>query len=98
MLIRFRVSNYLSYKEEIEFTMIPGKSRNHPGHKISGGTSRHATDLLRCSIIYGANASGKSNLAKALSFMQDLVVEGTKINQSIQVKTFKRASIFRQVI
>lgn len=69
--------------------MIPGRSRKHPGHRISGGSSRNATDLLRCSIIYGANASGKSNLAKALSFMQDLVVEGTKINQSIQVKTFK---------
>ena len=89
MLIRFRVSNFLSYKEEIEFSMIPGKSRKHPEHKVSGGNSRHSTDLLRCSIIYGANASGKSNLAKALSFMQDLVVDGTKINQSIQVKTFK---------
>ena len=89
MLIRFRVSNFLSFKEEIEFSMVPGKSRHHPNHIISGGNSRSSIDLLRSTIFYGANASGKSNLVKAIGFAQELIINGAKSLQQIPVTPFK---------
>ena len=39
--------------------------------------------LLKSAAIYGANASGKSNLAKALSFMKWFMVNSSKETQSI---------------
>jgi AAA15 family ATPase/GTPase len=89
MLIRFRVQNFLSFKDEVEFSMIPGKTRQHPEHMILGGGSRHAVDLLRSAVIYGANASGKSNLIKAIDFARQFIIEGTKGKQSIRTKLFK---------
>ena len=47
MLIQFRVSNFLSFKDEVEFSMIQGKVRKqHPNHVISGGLGRNDVGLL----------------------------------------------------
>ena len=89
MLIRFRVSNYLSFKEEVEFSMVKGKTRIHSNHIISGGKSRNAVNLLKSGIIYGANASGKSNFIKAIDFARDLIIDGTKLDQKIPIIPFK---------
>ncbi|WP_414624004.1 AAA family ATPase [Calothrix sp. CCY 0018] len=40
-------------------------------------------DLLKSAAIYGANASGKSNLAKALIFMKSFMVNSSREKQSI---------------
>lgn len=89
MFIRFRVKNFLSFKDEVELSMIAGKTRQHPTQVISGGESRYAVDLLRGAVIYGANASGKSNLVKAIAFARDLIVEGTRANQPIRTRPFR---------
>ncbi|HLF87981.1 MAG TPA: ATP/GTP-binding protein [Anaerolineales bacterium] len=89
MLIRFRVSNFLSFKDEVEFSMIPGRSRQHPHHIISGGSGRNDTDLLRAGVVYGANASGKSNLIHVLGFTKALIMQGVKARKSISVTPFK---------
>ena len=75
MLIRFNVKNFLSFSaredgKSEEFSMLAGKMRSKEAHIL-------ATDkikLLKFSAIYGANAAGKSNLVKAMSFMQQAVV------------------------
>ncbi len=89
MLIRFRVQNFLSFKEEVELSMIPGKARQHPSHIVSGGESRYDIHLLRAAVVYGANASGKSNLVKAIDFARSLIIQGTKARSNIPVRTFK---------
>ena len=89
MLIRFRVSNFLSFKDEVEFSMIPGRTKQHPNHIISGGSGRNDTDLLRAGIVYGANASGKSNLVHILGFTKALVIDGVKARKPIPVTPFK---------
>ena len=70
MLIRFKVSNYLSFDDIQTLSMISGKTGAHPSHVIKSKQIR----LLRASAIYGANASGKSNVIKAMRAMRDLVV------------------------
>jgi uncharacterized protein len=90
MLIRFRVSNFLSFKDEVEFSMIPGRVRKqHPNHIISGGPGRNDVDLLRAGVVYGANASGKSNLVRTLGFAKTLIIEGVKARKPIPIIPFK---------
>jgi uncharacterized protein len=74
MLIRFIVSNFMSFKEETEFNMLTGKgngSRNLPHHVKK---TKSGVDVLKTAAIYGANAAGKSNLVKAIAFLKSIVV------------------------
>lgn len=68
--------------------MIPGKSRKHPHHIIRGG-GRNSINILKAGVIYGANASGKSNLVKAMAFARRLIVDGTRPKRLIPVNCFK---------
>lgn len=45
--------------------------------------------LLPAAVIYGANASGKSNLIKALQFVKELVLKGSQPGQSINRQPFR---------
>jgi AAA15 family ATPase/GTPase len=89
MLIRFRVSNFLSFKDEVEFSMIPGRTKQHSSHIVSGGSGRNDVDLLRAGVIYGANAAGKSNLVRTLGFAKRIVTKGIPTRKSIPVVPFK---------
>ncbi|MFP4393761.1 MAG: AAA family ATPase [Anaerolineales bacterium] len=88
MLIRFHVSNFLSFNEEVELSLIPGRVRQHPNHIVEMQTSC-GLSLLRTALIYGANASGKSNLVKAMHFAQKLISEGARIKAAIPRIPFK---------
>ena len=88
MLIRFTVENFLSFKDEVEFSMVAGLPRKHREHVI--GTGRGSDfRLLKAGVVYGANAAGKSNLIKAMSFAKHMVVVGTNPKQRISVTPFK---------
>ncbi len=69
MLIRFTVSNFLSFKDETEFNMLTGDVKRHPHHVYK----REHIDVLRAAAIYGANGAGKSNLIMAISFLKYLI-------------------------
>jgi AAA15 family ATPase/GTPase len=73
MLIRFVVSNFLSFKEETEFNMLTGSFKIHQDHVYE----RHGVEVLKAAAIYGANGAGKSNLIKAISFFKDIIDRGT---------------------
>jgi len=75
MLIRFKVGNFLSFDSVQELSMISGETRNHPDHVFSFKDF----DVLRISAVYGANASGKSNLIKALSQSKLMITRGMSI-------------------
>lgn len=75
MLIRFKISNYSSFDDVQELSMISGPTEGNADHVTSFPEFR----LLRTSAVYGANASGKSNLIKAMRSMKRLVVLDDKI-------------------
>jgi AAA15 family ATPase/GTPase len=86
MLIRFSVENFLSFKDRVVFSMIPSKGTLKSTHKsdpIKG------ISTLKSSIVYGANASGKSNLLKAIAFGKRLILRGTKPDQIIKFQNFR---------
>lgn len=71
MLIRFRVENFRSIREEQEFSMVASALSEHPETPVPTGAG---VQLLRAAAVYGPNASGKSALFHALSFMRSAVI------------------------
>lgn len=88
MLIRFTVENFLSFKDEVEFSMVAGLPRKHKDH-VTGSGKGSDYRTLKTAIIYGANAAGKSNLIKAMNFARTMIVEGTDEKQRIPVTLFR---------
>jgi len=86
MLIRFTIENFLSFKERQTFSLIPGKGRLKSEHKTK---SVKGISTLKTSIIFGANASGKSNLIKGINFGKKLLLKGTKPEQKIDFQNFR---------
>jgi uncharacterized protein len=73
MLIDFTVKNFRSFGEEQTLSMIASKKlQDHPTHCVP--IAETGESALQTAVIYGANASGKSNLVKALHFLQMLIV------------------------
>lgn len=77
MLVSFSVSNFRSFGDEETLNMIASnKLSDHPSHRIDlPGTDK---GILRSAVIYGANAAGKSNLVRAMSFAQQCIVRGSE--------------------
>lgn len=71
MLIQFSVENYLSFKDKVVFSMLAGKDKEH---KEAVAEINEKEKYLKSGVIYGANASGKSNLLQALWFMVSYVL------------------------
>ena len=69
MLIMFRAKNYTSFKDDVVIDLRKGSYREHPNHIIHGKTH----EVLKSLAIYGANASGKSNLIRAIATFDEIV-------------------------
>jgi len=95
MLIRFTVKNFLSFNEKREVLLTPGRVRKHKDH-ISRSKKTNGIDVLKHSLFYGANASGKSNLVKAIAFAKKLVVSKHKPEKSVPVKPFKLVENYKK--
>ena len=70
MLIQFNFKNFKSFRDEASLDMTATKISEHPSHVTEIGGDK----LLSVAAIYGANASGKSNVYGAFDFMKDYVV------------------------
>ena len=64
MLIQFSVENYLSIKDKVVLSLLSSRDNEHPEHLIADGNKNY----LKSAVIYGANASGKSNVLNAFWF------------------------------
>ena len=76
MLIRYKVSNFLSFNKEQQISMIAGAMKKKEEQLIDDGNLK----LLKFSALYGANASGKSNLLKAIDFSKSIILHGVTFN------------------
>lgn len=82
-LIEFTVGNFLSFKDKKTFSMEASNIRELPDNILEAGNYK----LLKTAAIYGANSSGKSNLIKALKFMQDTITNSSKLNSTDKLET-----------
>lgn len=73
MLVQFALKNVLSFKEETVLDMTAVNAyKEHESNLIDYGTKEK---FLRVAAIYGANASGKSNLNLAMKLFQFIIME-----------------------
>lgn len=88
MLIRVFASNILSFDSEVQFSLIPGKGSVKSNH-IVRSEKRDDIPVLKTGILYGANASGKSNMIKVVSLIKSIATKSLNSNKDIPVKRFK---------
>ncbi len=89
MLIQFTIENFLSFRDEVTFSMVAVSSDSQHSDHLAQNEGGEGRSVLPIAAIYGANAAGKSNLIKAIAFAQNLVLEGTRSNQTIAIHPFK---------
>lgn len=71
MLVQFMVKNVLSFKNETVLDMSAVNAyKEHTSNLIDIGMKER---FLKVAAIYGANASGKSNLCKAMRYFQEII-------------------------
>jgi len=73
MIINFSIENFASIKDKQVLSFEADKSDHLEKYFIIEPIK--GLRLLKVGLIYGANASGKSNILKALEFLRDLVLE-----------------------
>jgi uncharacterized protein len=91
MLMNFRVSNFRSINEMVELSMVPADLKNSTN--VIKKTNSEATKNkdfygLTSAAIYGPNASGKSNIIKALFAFKEYIRSSTDNKPNDSIKLF----------
>lgn len=74
MLIQFNFKNFKSFRDEVSLDLTATKITEHEDHVTEAANDK----LLKVAAIYGANASGKSNVYDAFEYMTYYVDESFK--------------------
>jgi hypothetical protein len=82
MIKSFRVANYLSIKDEMELSFEATAVKDLPKNvaRLDLPNDKEVK-LLKSVSVYGPNASGKSNLVKAIGMMKHLVLTSNNMNK-----------------
>ena len=80
MLIEFTVGNFKSFRDKTTFSMIAANLTSDAPALDQDNVIPVKKDLrlLKSAAVYGANASGKSNLGLALKFMRQFVLDSAR--------------------
>ena len=79
MIIDFKVSNFRSLKNEVDFTLKADSLKSKNDNTFNVALAKDVNiNLLKTAVIYGANASGKSNFIKAFLAFVWLVRNSSK--------------------
>ena len=93
MILEFCATNFLSIKDELKLSFVSTQlkeSSAEPNDLYE--LSDTGISLVRSAIIYGANASGKSNVLKAFAFYKRFITDSFKDSQAgevIDVENFR---------
>lgn len=93
MILEFCATNYLSIKDELKLSFVstPLKESSAEPNDLYD-LSDTGISLVRSAVIYGANASGKSNVLKAFAFFKQFITNSFKDSQAgeaIDVENFR---------
>jgi AAA15 family ATPase/GTPase len=84
MLIELQVGNFRSFKEPVTLSMVaaPIKAKDKEIDENNVILVDNNLSLLTSAVIYGANASGKSNVVAAINFMRHFVLSSSRESQA----------------
>lgn len=77
MLLNFAVTNYRSIKERQVFSLMAVEGLPHEESLIR---SKEGIPILPVALLFGANASGKSNILRAFGMMRQMVLNSVRLN------------------
>jgi len=84
MIIEIRLSNFFSIKEEIVLDLRAGKSNSKKVRDLNENVFYWNDDkVLKTVALYGANASGKSNIIKAIRFCCGMIFQSHLHNEDV---------------
>ncbi len=84
MLLEFEIENFRSIKEKQVFSLVAEPSKSKPDNVFNQSLfNGDSVRLLKVGVIYGANASGKSNLIKAFEALRSFVLNKLSIDKKI---------------
>lgn len=77
MLLQFKIDNYKSFSEETCLSMIPApKQKGHDYSILKQTINNKEIKCLSTSVIYGPNASGKTNIIGAMDTFREIILRG----------------------
>lgn len=94
MLVQFTVKNFRSFQGEQTLNLVASNYIKELPQNIlqpDGVAGLKKSKLVRAAALYGANASGKSNLLKAMTFLKFMVVDsalGLKVDEPLDTQPF----------
>lgn len=86
MLIQFNFENYKGFRDKTSLDMTATSLKEHQYNLIEDNSDK----ILKIAAIYGANASGKSTVIEAFSFMANFVENSFKYSSSNNKIPLKR--------
>lgn len=92
MIFEIRIRNMYSIKDEVILDMRAGGSRSQNMLRLASNCFEYkGSDILKSVALYGANASGKSNIIKAINFFCTTILNSHNHNQDtvFNFKPFK---------
>ncbi|HGE8600994.1 TPA: ATP/GTP-binding protein, partial [Salmonella enterica] len=81
MMVNFSLSNAFSFMEAQNMSML-AVSSSKDDINLANVVSVRDERILKSALIFGANASGKSNLMKTISLMKDIVLHSVQAIES----------------
>ena len=83
MLLEFKTKNYKCFKDEAVFSMTPApKQKGLDYSLLSQSAGKKNYTALCSSVVYGANAAGKSNIVSAIQTFKSIIIRGNINNAS----------------
>lgn len=84
MVLEIRISNFFSIREEIILDFRAGNIKSANAKALSNNIfEQDKTNILKAVVIFGANASGKSNIIKAIRFCNAMVFQSHNHNENV---------------
>lgn len=97
MLLEFRLSNYKSFIDETVFSLVPINKQRDLNYSIIEEKTKDGRHRGLCSsVIYGPNASGKTNIIGAMEVFKSIILRGNIKNyEGIDTSNFANMALAR---
>ncbi|HBH84643.1 MAG: ATPase [Bacteroidetes bacterium GWA2_40_15] len=84
MILEIRFSNFFSIKDEVILDLRAGNSKSQHMKELESNVFAYKDEkILKAVAIYGANASGKSNIIKAIRFCCSMILQSHLNNENV---------------
>ena len=90
MILEFKVENFRSIKEEQVFSFVAETTKSKADNVFKVKLPKSSSvRLLKSAVIYGANASGKSNFLKAIATLKKLVTDSSNFKLDTAIREYE---------